>query len=1270
MTGAGSEGRFERAMEKLFLLANLATPAASAAGPTTTSPTPAQALTPWMAGPRRSAAAVSRTDASANVDVAPGSPTSAAPQCRPWDRGDLLRRLGTFKSSTWFGKPQVAGPVACARRGWTNVDSDLLMCEVCQTRISFVVPPTWPRQQVERAAESFSQQLETGHKDLCAWQGNACPEALAHFPPTPPSELFAGYKKRCEALLQLLSLPVVTSSALIKMRATRGPQLARLLAQPPPQASMETDVGLLRQGGDIGGAASVAVGEASLGGMQGSVNGCTGPGTLPLDSFFESQRVIAICGWEPLALPYTVDCEERSVTLNKAGALVKRVDVSAGTSAEKNGPKNQSNGIQADAGQCGGQASPKVRSPSKVAVSNLRTLWETVSQVAGREEGVGTHNLGPAGGPSSVVLECNLCGARVGLWNMTMVRRPVFLNRVHNYQLAVSHAVSTAIPAEQNSTVPVGGVSAASEVGEWWCRDRDRQGEVETVGNRHGDGEELGPAGTGKNFSTAAVSAAQLSRAAAQQGIGPTTSTGVTGGDGAATGDGFSVPVLIKPGGVGGGGALGSGAQNRRGGIGASATAGSSFRADYSEWGGYVPSFESRGPNDDGIFGGMVSTLDMPDSRGPRHPTNSAEGMVVECGGDEGDEDADDAEVDGGAFGNVGREEGAKDDEKGSRKRGHEAEDGVGGVRAGSWGRNSACLGAGEAKGTRLSAEADSDDYVDVDDHKVKRRRSLHEGGEGGRLEEGNLRTSSVLHRHQIRDLPRSSSVNAMADCEVPENSTESVRFMPRQNSDLRDTAGIGERAGDDGEHHGVVVEAAEQDSGKCEREGEGEHAERGGQPARDWERVQSPDGDVGSRSELLGAGEGIGGRAEGERDGDIVDGAASRMDEGGYEVRGTTDAVVDTGTDGGAAGGSVGMADMHGSVGLGGSGEGATGVDMDPQAMGSDGVDDRRRRALLGDQNVGVGASVCTKGVTSGEEQEHGGTHGAEMAGSLVMATHRNEGPRAGIDPEAVAHLQGRSVVGGSHGGDAHGLGSDGEDQNVNEGRAHRGDESAGGDGDASVLDGKRSAIGDNGITDADAAGDHVCEGKGKEVKSTVHGGSCGSRENDRVSQGEGRGQGGDEETQWGRTSDTANAQVVRSTADDGEATDGVQGAVGAVCTYSDVDRHNDRPMEVEMRRTIPWAAEFDPLHSHRHFCPWISPNTPIAGPSGNGSGSAICGWQHCLDVVDAETGVDGADHPAGASRVFREDESTTSALKGDALASVRRILQSVLQRRKPTDH
>ncbi|XP_038993413.1 uncharacterized protein LOC120117176 [Hibiscus syriacus] len=41
---------------------------------------------------------------------------SESPNCRPWDRGDFLRRLSTFKSMTWFAKPKVASALLIVPR--------------------------------------------------------------------------------------------------------------------------------------------------------------------------------------------------------------------------------------------------------------------------------------------------------------------------------------------------------------------------------------------------------------------------------------------------------------------------------------------------------------------------------------------------------------------------------------------------------------------------------------------------------------------------------------------------------------------------------------------------------------------------------------------------------------------------------------------------------------------------------------------------------------------------------------------------------------------------------------------------------------------------------------------------------------------------------------------------------------------------------------------------------------------------------------------------
>ena len=51
--------------------------------------------------------------------------------CRPWDSQDLFRRLRTFRSGSWFAKPDAASALACASRGWRNARPETLQCEVC-----------------------------------------------------------------------------------------------------------------------------------------------------------------------------------------------------------------------------------------------------------------------------------------------------------------------------------------------------------------------------------------------------------------------------------------------------------------------------------------------------------------------------------------------------------------------------------------------------------------------------------------------------------------------------------------------------------------------------------------------------------------------------------------------------------------------------------------------------------------------------------------------------------------------------------------------------------------------------------------------------------------------------------------------------------------------------------------------------------------------------------------------------------------------------------
>ncbi|XP_039686585.1 uncharacterized protein [Medicago truncatula] len=211
------------------------------------------------------------------------------PSCRPWERCDLLRRLSTFKIA---GKlPKVGGPLACAKRGWVNVDVSKIECELCGVQLDYALPSASSAEEADASSEELSKQLDRGHKINCPWRGNSCPESLVQFPPTSHSALIGGFKDRCDGLLQFYSLPIVSSSAVEQMRVTHGPQIDRFIAQLQIQTA-----------GELGYRA-----ETSLTGEQAP------------HSYSHAQKLISLCGWEPRWLPNVLDCGEQSAESAKNG---------------------------------------------------------------------------------------------------------------------------------------------------------------------------------------------------------------------------------------------------------------------------------------------------------------------------------------------------------------------------------------------------------------------------------------------------------------------------------------------------------------------------------------------------------------------------------------------------------------------------------------------------------------------------------------------------------------------------------------------------------------------------------------------------------------------------------------------------------------------------------------------------------------------------------------------------------------------------------------
>ncbi|XP_014509169.1 uncharacterized protein LOC106768499 [Vigna radiata var. radiata] len=246
-------------------------------------------------------------------DVAEGQQSSSAastalqgPLCRPWDRGDFMRRLATFKSMSWFAKPKVVSAVNCASRGWINVDIDTIACEACGARLLFSTPASWNQQQVEKAALVFSLKLDNGHKLLCPWIDNACSETLARFPPTTPEILVENFREHCFALLQLSALPRISSSAIAYIQS-QSPLLEDFLGK---SLMLECGNGSTENSGSV-----------DFNSQE------------ELKLYYQAQKLISLCGWKLRPLPYVVECKDISEqSLKNATTLAIH---SAGTDENK-----------------------------------------------------------------------------------------------------------------------------------------------------------------------------------------------------------------------------------------------------------------------------------------------------------------------------------------------------------------------------------------------------------------------------------------------------------------------------------------------------------------------------------------------------------------------------------------------------------------------------------------------------------------------------------------------------------------------------------------------------------------------------------------------------------------------------------------------------------------------------------------------------------------------------------------------------------------------
>ena len=209
-------------------------------------------------------------------------------EARPGDRRDFLRRLASFRPGTWFAKPPAMGPVPCARRGWRNVEADVLECESCKARIILRVPPSATNDEAIAIANKTAARLDAAHEPSCGWRGAVCPVSVARFPRAPDDELRDRFARRLRALADVQdALPVVEP-----IDATLGDALARRLAS--LVQSSTTNAGTPNAGTPTPAASAPAWALA----VRPRVNPEPAPSVSLAPAAAESATLLALCGWE------------------------------------------------------------------------------------------------------------------------------------------------------------------------------------------------------------------------------------------------------------------------------------------------------------------------------------------------------------------------------------------------------------------------------------------------------------------------------------------------------------------------------------------------------------------------------------------------------------------------------------------------------------------------------------------------------------------------------------------------------------------------------------------------------------------------------------------------------------------------------------------------------------------------------------------------------------------------------------------------------------
>ena len=113
-----------------------------------------------------------------------------APNFTPWDRGQFLERLKTFRHvDKWMSKPEEVNEVQWAKRGWTCIGKERVACAGCGREVVVKLEneeeiegssgedmegDDWRVSAQQQLVEKYSGMIVSEHEEGCLWRSRGC----------------------------------------------------------------------------------------------------------------------------------------------------------------------------------------------------------------------------------------------------------------------------------------------------------------------------------------------------------------------------------------------------------------------------------------------------------------------------------------------------------------------------------------------------------------------------------------------------------------------------------------------------------------------------------------------------------------------------------------------------------------------------------------------------------------------------------------------------------------------------------------------------------------------------------------------------------------------------------------------------------------------------------------------------------------------------------------------------------------------------------------